>query len=564
MSKIIVLNSGGFDSTTLLLQTVEDFPSDEVVSLYFSYGQLNEKFDSEIASSNAKKLGIQHYAVNLPKISWSKGNFYNSGSNEYQTQYLEMRNLIFISYAVSLGESLNADVIKMAILKSHGYKDTSAEFIEVAKKMCELGDMSFDTPFSEFDKQGIFGLAKILGVGKKYDFLSCDTPDNEGSPCGKCADCESINEYNEVLTDDIPVKAFFSEKFNTQDKTFRELFINSEVTELRLIINDDCQLNCPHCYHSGNSLIDTPLTDDEVKNAIKEAYDYGIREFHFAGKEPLINERIFIFADYLNTLQGAKYHVVTNGITVPKYARLLKSKGFEKVFLSADNQFGEKQAVLRNSKALQCVKNAVLSLNAQAVPIEIFYDLTPDNIMFTVKNIKYWYLVHGVKDFYVRTIRDIGKEGFDKFHLNVKSLEYLHTELSRLSLDGLNVTLNIGACPYFYDIMLGEHNSDLKNDIVTCGLYGSSQITENYNLFAEAYCGKYENRITLTADGYILGCAMECSVKEYDKISVGNIKNNSFKDLIKRGKEVALATNDYQTRDSKIFFNKCEFNSIDI
>lgn len=90
-----------------------------------------------------------------------------------------MRNLIFLSYAISMAESLNADVITMALLKSHGYVDTSPEFIELMKEICKLIGVDFQTPYSGCDKYDIYGIAKTLKVGPKFKFISCDTPDEK-------------------------------------------------------------------------------------------------------------------------------------------------------------------------------------------------------------------------------------------------------------------------------------------------------------------------------------------------------------------------------------------------
>lgn len=566
MEKIVVLNSGGFDSTVLLVDTVTKNPDCEIHSLYFSYGQLNDEIGASIALENANKLGVTHHQLIIPPISWSKGNFYKEDTNEYVTQYLEMRNLIFLSYAISMAESLNADVITMALLKSHGYVDTSPEFIELMKEICKLIGVDFQTPYSGCDKYDIYGIAKTLKVGPKFKFISCDTPDEKGNPCGKCLDCESIAEYNQVLKDDIPVKAFFSSNLDVSNPTFRELYLNEKVTEMRVLINNECQLNCEHCYHKNNPLVGERLTDEEMIEALNKAYEYGIREFHFAGKEPLYDERIFKFTEYLSKYPDVEYHVVTNGINVPKYAERIKSSGISKVFLSIDDCFGENQ--LRSNSVNECVKKAITSLNEVGVPIELFYDLTPENIGHTTLNIKYFNAQYGVKNFYVRTIRDvISDRGFLSVPLTNECLDELHQslkEITSLSNCDYTVGFNIGACPYTYNLLMSETGSELAEDIYDIGVYGNQFLNPNYYLLAEAYCAKYESQITLMPDGYILGCAMECSVRDYDKISSGNIKDKPLSELIKVGKlKSGLATNDYQTRDGKIFFNKCVFNPID-
>ena len=69
MEKIVVLNSGGFDSTVLLTSVCEN-KENEVHSLYFSYGQLNDNLGAEIAKENAEKLGAIHHSISLPKFNF--------------------------------------------------------------------------------------------------------------------------------------------------------------------------------------------------------------------------------------------------------------------------------------------------------------------------------------------------------------------------------------------------------------------------------------------------------------------------------------------------------------
>lgn len=566
--KIVVLNSGGFDSTLLIIKAKELYPDSEIHSMYFSYGQPNGDFDSKFAKENADKVGAVHHTVVIPKISWSKLNFYSVEDNSYERQYLEMRNLIFISYAMSMAEAIEAKHILMAILKGGKYPDTSPKFISIIRQLCKEVGIGFETPFIDYDKSELYGLAKVYKLGIDYNFISCDTPKKDGEPCGQCLDCRSISDYFDVLEDNIPIKAFYTANMNTSDPKFRKLFTEQPISEIRILLNNDCQLDCPHCYHRNNDLIGDILTDKELFKAIDEAYGYGIREFHFAGKEPLYNERIFRVTDYLKTLDGVKYHVVTNGINVPKYADKIKSSGISKVFLSTDNLFDFSNSnKIRSDNVNKCVKNAVECLSKVGVPVEIFYDLTTENVEYTLANLIYWNSNFGVKDFFVRTIRNIGIKDFET--ISNESLNELHNLLleytEREDCD-FNICLSIGACPYTYNILLDDNlkDSELVTDIYAIGLYGSPRLNQHYSLVAEAYCAKYENQITLTPDGYVLGCAMECSVKDYDKVSAGNIKSTSLIEIINKGKiKSGLATNDFQTRNGKIFFEECVFNPID-
>ena len=54
MKKVVVLNSGGFDSTLLIKFLKHDYKA-ELHSVYFSYGQFNDIPAAECAKMNAEK-----------------------------------------------------------------------------------------------------------------------------------------------------------------------------------------------------------------------------------------------------------------------------------------------------------------------------------------------------------------------------------------------------------------------------------------------------------------------------------------------------------------------------
>ena len=93
--KVIALNSGGFDSVVMLHRLVIDDNKD-VISLFFNYGQRNSAKERECARKVANNLGLEHIEIDLPPINWSASSLYDS-TQDSTNQYIEMRNLIFIS-----------------------------------------------------------------------------------------------------------------------------------------------------------------------------------------------------------------------------------------------------------------------------------------------------------------------------------------------------------------------------------------------------------------------------------------------------------------------------------
>ena len=101
MSKIVVLNSGGFDSIVLVNYVCNIFPYSEVHSLHFNYGENNLEQQNRCVDKVCDKLGIVNKKIELPKFDWTTSEFYENGEYHYDKQYLEYRNLIFLSYAIS-------------------------------------------------------------------------------------------------------------------------------------------------------------------------------------------------------------------------------------------------------------------------------------------------------------------------------------------------------------------------------------------------------------------------------------------------------------------------------
>ena len=118
MRKIVVLNSGGFDSIVLLHEVCDSYKNATIHSLHFNYGEINSEEQDKCVDNVCKKLGVEDVRIQIPKLSWTKNKFYDNDKLEYESQYLEYRNLIFLSYAVSYAQSIGADKIYLAILKS--------------------------------------------------------------------------------------------------------------------------------------------------------------------------------------------------------------------------------------------------------------------------------------------------------------------------------------------------------------------------------------------------------------------------------------------------------------
>ena len=199
MSKIVVLNSGGFDSVVLMeyLHFIQE--ENEIYSLHFLYGANNEKQQLECVNKVCEKVGAVNKVIQLPPIDWTQSKFFNDGEYTASSQYLEYRNLIFLSYALSYAEAIGANKIYVAFLNHNDYPDTTIEFLQGLNSFCEpASGIVIDAPFIFDNKLRLGHIAKYLGI-KENEYFSCDYPHNDGTPCGVCSDCKALKEiFNKI------------------------------------------------------------------------------------------------------------------------------------------------------------------------------------------------------------------------------------------------------------------------------------------------------------------------------------------------------------------------------
>jgi 7-cyano-7-deazaguanine synthase len=112
--------------------------------------------------------------------------------------YVPGRNILFLSYALSLAESRGAErvVIGVNARDYSGYPDCRPEFIEAFREVSRLGTkrgvegkpVEIKAPLVSMSKGEI--IRKGLELGVDYSLThSCYNPDEEGRACGTCDSC---------------------------------------------------------------------------------------------------------------------------------------------------------------------------------------------------------------------------------------------------------------------------------------------------------------------------------------------------------------------------------------
>ncbi len=204
----IVLLSGGIDSSTVLAIARQELK--QCIALTFRYGQKHIA-EIEAAKKVAEFLGAEeHIIIDLPlgenvvsaltddSIGVPKGGNNRKEENSIPVTYVPARNVIFLSFALAIAETAQADSIYIGVssVDYSGYPDCRPEFIRafenmaaVATKRAVEGDkICIKAPLQNFNKAQT--ILKGVSLGVDYSLtLSCYDPDEQGRACGQCDSC---------------------------------------------------------------------------------------------------------------------------------------------------------------------------------------------------------------------------------------------------------------------------------------------------------------------------------------------------------------------------------------
>jgi 7-cyano-7-deazaguanine synthase len=203
MPKAVVLLSGGLDSAVTLAIAISE--GAEVTAVSFRYGQRHTK---ELGSAEAvcRHYGIEHRVIDIDLSSFRsaltdkniKVPFDRKGKldTEIPSTYVPARNIIFLSIAAGLCESIAAETIYIGVnsVDYSGYPDCRPEFFKTFRKMLEAGTKAgtegkapeIRTPIIDLSKAGIVRKGKELNAPLHLTW-SCYEGDDKA--CGRCDSC---------------------------------------------------------------------------------------------------------------------------------------------------------------------------------------------------------------------------------------------------------------------------------------------------------------------------------------------------------------------------------------
>ena len=181
MSKILVLSSGGLDSTVLLHKAVKEVGAENVVALNMFYGQKHAK-EQEYSNWQCEHLGVPVYDADLSQVfrfnkdccallagssmeikheSYAE-QLAELGGKGTVTAYVPFRNGLFLSYAAAVAIQLECDKIYYGAhaddAAGRAYPDCTPEFIQYMSNAIEegtAGKVTMEAPWWNLNKAGI-------------------------------------------------------------------------------------------------------------------------------------------------------------------------------------------------------------------------------------------------------------------------------------------------------------------------------------------------------------------------------------------------------------------------
>ena len=204
MTDAVVLLSGGLDSSTSLAWAVRH-QGWRCHTLTIDYGQRHrieldaalrvsrffEVVDHLVIRTDLAAIGGSALTADIPVPK-------DTEAQDIPVTYVPARNLILLSLASALAESVNARhvVIGANILDYSGYPDCRPEFIRAMNEAVRLGTkcgvesdpIHIETPIICMKKSEIIAMGLELGMDYSLTF-SCYDPTKDGISCGHCDSC---------------------------------------------------------------------------------------------------------------------------------------------------------------------------------------------------------------------------------------------------------------------------------------------------------------------------------------------------------------------------------------
>lgn len=209
--KAVVLLSGGMDSATAFYQAILDVGKENVIPIFFNYGQRNLLSEKTAATRLVDKAKTQKLIkINLEPsfkqlenaltddtVHLLKGRTPDEIKADFDTEdapstFVPGRNIIFLSYAFGLSHCFDANLIYSGMNDNVGFPDNTPEFFKAMEIAGSTGIgriIKFIFPTQGKTKTDIVRLGESLSVPWKFTISCYEQESPFEKPCGKCDSC---------------------------------------------------------------------------------------------------------------------------------------------------------------------------------------------------------------------------------------------------------------------------------------------------------------------------------------------------------------------------------------
>ena len=197
--KALVIFSGGQDSTTCLIQAIQQYGRENVVAITFQYGQ-RHAIELERARQIAQDFNIPQTVLDLSLMQQITHNALMDGQaaienseNGVPNTFVDGRNALFLLYAAIYAKSQNIRHIIVGVCETDfsGYPDCRDVFVKSMNVTLNLAmDYAFKihTPLMYLTKAQTWALADQLGY---LDYIRQHTHTCYLGIAGGCGECPS-------------------------------------------------------------------------------------------------------------------------------------------------------------------------------------------------------------------------------------------------------------------------------------------------------------------------------------------------------------------------------------
>lgn len=196
---IVILYSGGMDSTTALYEYANDIR----LAVSFDYGSKHNAKEIEYARKNCELLNIEHRIINIDFNELGfKSDLLKSGDDipngHYKAETMKktvvpFRNGIMLSIVAGIAESLEC---KRLLISNHAgdhaiYPDCRASFIDSMNEAIAYGtynNINIFAPYTHLSKREIALRGLKIKVPYEYSYSCYNGGDVHCGTCGTCTE----------------------------------------------------------------------------------------------------------------------------------------------------------------------------------------------------------------------------------------------------------------------------------------------------------------------------------------------------------------------------------------